>query len=300
IKGHYQVKTDKKGEYTYIGLPIGHYKLTLQDPSGRVLPAPGFFIARSVDVGDPTQIDFNLPKEIQQQQASPEAQKQVEEQQKEQKQMTSLKQVFDQGQQLYNDKKYPEAAAAFEQGIPLAKDKNLLVVKEHLADSYRMAKNCDKAVGIYQDLITALPTEASFHIGLGSCYVDMGKSAEAQTEYQKAVELNPASAPKAYFNIGVVLYNAGKMDEAAVDFKKATEADPTYADAFALLGRTLMQKLTASPDGKTVIAPPGTVEAWQTYLKLAPTGSYAQEAQGDLQAIQGTVQTEFKKTKKKG
>src|SRR5271166_138255 len=30
IKGHYQVKTDKKGHYYYGGLPLGTYKVTLE------------------------------------------------------------------------------------------------------------------------------------------------------------------------------------------------------------------------------------------------------------------------------
>ena len=30
IKGHYQVKTDKKGHYYYGGLPLGRYKVTLE------------------------------------------------------------------------------------------------------------------------------------------------------------------------------------------------------------------------------------------------------------------------------
>ena len=30
IKGHYQVKTDKKGHYFHTGLPLGQYKITLE------------------------------------------------------------------------------------------------------------------------------------------------------------------------------------------------------------------------------------------------------------------------------
>ena len=33
IKGHYQVKTDKKGHYYYGGLPLGTYKITVTDKS---------------------------------------------------------------------------------------------------------------------------------------------------------------------------------------------------------------------------------------------------------------------------
>ena len=30
IKGHYQVKTDKKGHYFHAGLPLGTYKVTVE------------------------------------------------------------------------------------------------------------------------------------------------------------------------------------------------------------------------------------------------------------------------------
>ena len=88
------------------------------------------------------------------------------------------------------------------------------------------------------------------------------------------------------------------MDESAAAFKKAIDIDPKFAAAYALMGRSLMGKLTMSADGK-VVAVPGTAEALQTYLKLEPNGPYAQEVQGELQAIQGSVQTEYKTDKKK-
>src|SRR5215831_5411663 len=37
IKGTYKVNTNKKGEYVYVGLPLGNYKISLLDPSGKLL-----------------------------------------------------------------------------------------------------------------------------------------------------------------------------------------------------------------------------------------------------------------------
>jgi cytochrome c-type biogenesis protein CcmH/NrfG len=92
--------------------------------------------------------------------------------------------------------------------------------------------------------------------------------------------------------------NAGKLDEAAAAFKKATEINPKYADAYFLEAQALMGKATMGKDGKVVPAP-GTVEALQAYLNLDPNGKYAASAQGMLQSITGSVQTEFKSEKKK-
>lgn len=300
VRGVYKTKTDKKGHYIYIGLPIGTYKITLQDPSGREIY---HFGGVHVGLGDPTVRDFDMAKEraeaAKAQEANPEAQKQIQENEKQQKQFAGLKGFFDQGQALYNDKKYVEAAAAFEQAVPLAKDKNLVAVLTRLADCYGQAHQYDKAVENYKKAIELAPSDAALHNSLGSIYANMNKIPEAQAEFQKSAELDPAGAAKAYFNLGATLYNTGKMDEAADAFKKAIEKDPKFADAYALMGRSLMGKVTLGPDGKTVVAPEGTVEAFETYLKLEPDGKYAAEAKGDLDAIRGGVQTEYKSDKKK-
>jgi tetratricopeptide (TPR) repeat protein len=300
VKGTYKAKTDKKGHYIYIGLPLGQYKITLQDPGGREI---FHFAGVHVGMGDPVVTDFDMAKEkaaaAKTQQENPEYQKKLEEQNKEAQKFVGLKTLFDQGNELYSQKKYAEAAAMFEQALPMAKEKNLVAVLSRLADSYGQAKQYDKAVENYNKVIGLDPNNAELHNALGNVYANTGKIPEAQAEFKKSAELDPANAAKAYFNLGAILYNTGKMDEAADAFKQATTIDPKYADAYALQGRALMGKVTLAADGKTVVAPPGTVEAFQNYLKLDPDGKYAQEAKGDLEAIQGGVQTEYKVDKKK-
>jgi len=47
-----------------------------------------------------------------------------------------------------------------------------------------------------------------------------------------------------------------------------------------------------------VIPAPGTVEAFESYLKLEPNGQWAASAQASLAQIQGKVETTYKKQKK--
>jgi hypothetical protein len=88
------------------------------------------------------------------------------------------------------------------------------------------------------------------------------------------------------------------MDDAAVALKKCTDMDPTNAKAFYWYGMALLGKAETKPDG-TIAPVPGTVEAFQTYLKLEPNGDLADSAKGSLEVLQGTVQTEYKSQKKK-
>jgi len=55
---------------------------------------------------------------------------------------------------------------------------------------------------------------------------------------------------------------------------------------------------TVTPEGKTVPAP-GTVEAFQKYLELAPDGKYAAQAKSMIEALSQTVETKFKAEKEK-
>jgi tetratricopeptide (TPR) repeat protein len=309
MKWNGHTKTNKKGEYVYIGLAPATYKVTLLNPAGGQV----FNITHHVGMGDPTVVDFDMAQEkataYKQQMANPDTAKKVEEAAKDQKQFTGLKATFDQATLLFSQQHFADAAAMYEKALPLAKDKNLPIVLARLADSYGKAavqeQNRDarmqdqqKAIDYFQKAMQLTPNDASLHNNLGSLYAEMGKVAEAQAEFQKAADLNPAGASGYYYNLGVVMVNQGKMDEAAVSLKKATDLDPTNANAFYWYGMALLGKAEYKPDG-TVVPVPGTVEAFQNYLKLQPNGQWAQAAQASLDQVQGKVPTEYKKAKKK-
>ena len=59
MKWSSHTKTNKKGEYVYIGLAPGNYKITLLDPSGKQV----FNVTQRVGMGDPTEVDFDMAKE---------------------------------------------------------------------------------------------------------------------------------------------------------------------------------------------------------------------------------------------
>jgi tetratricopeptide (TPR) repeat protein len=309
MKWNGHTKTNKKGEYVYIGLAPATYKVTLLNPAGGQV----FNITHHVGMGDPTVVDFDMAQEkataYKQQMANPDTAKKVEEAAKDQKQFTGLKATFDQATLLFSQQHFADAAAMYEKALPLAKDKNLPIVLARLADSYGKAAGQEqgrdakmqyqqKSIDNYQKAMQLTPNDASLHNNLGSLYAEMGKVAEAQAEFQKAADLNPAGASGYYYNLGVVMVNQGKMDEAAVSLKKATDLDPTNANAFYWYGMALLGKAETKPDG-TIVAVPGTIEAFQNYLKLQPNGQWAQAAQASLDQVQGKVPTEYKKAKKK-
>jgi len=305
IKWHSTTKTNKKGEYIYIGLAPGDYKVTLFKEDGKTV---WYFISKRVGIGEPTEANFDMGQVVQEQkkeqEANPEYQKQVQEQ----KQTQSLKSVFDQGRELYAQKRYTEAAATFEKALTVAKDKNVPVVESQLADTWAKAASIEsnpdtrkedqaKAMDYYNKVLQLTPGEAAVHNNLGNLYAEMGKPEDAASEFRKAAELDPTRASSYYYNLGAILVNRGQMDDAATALKKATDLDATNANAWFWYGSALVGKATFKPDG-TMVPPPGTLEAFQTYLKLQPNGPMAGQAQAYIATLQGKESLEYKKNKK--
>jgi tetratricopeptide (TPR) repeat protein len=111
-----------------------------------------------------------------------------------------------------------------------------------------------------------------------------------------SAQADPTAAAGAYFNIGAVYTNAGRPDDANAAFDKCLAADPTRAEAWYQKGVNLLGKATLKGD-KTIPAP-GTVEALQKYLELAPTGPNAQSAKDLLTSLGSSVETSFGNKKK--
>ena len=198
----------------------------------------------------------------------------------------------------------------FEKALPLAKDKNVPIVLSQMAQAYAKAADAEqnkdartqdqqKAIETYQKAMAISPNDAGLHNNLGSIYATMGKVDDAKAEFQKAADLDPTHAGNYYYNLGVVMVNQGKMDDASVALKKATDIDANNANAFYWYGMALLGKAETKPDG-SVVPVPGTIEAFETYLKLQPNGPWAQAAQASIEQLKATVPTEYKKTEKEG
>ncbi len=319
IKGHYQVKTDKKGHYYYGGLPLGRYRVAVEvDGKER-----DFVNGLRTQLGDPTEVPFNLKQSADQAAAlqkaaetgtltkeqerslSPEQKAEIEKRAKEQsesmKKNKELNDAFNAGRQAETAKDWPTAVASFEKASQL--DPAQTAVWAHLADSYinvattktgaDQQADMDKGFAAYQKAIALKPDDPSLHNNYGLALVKAKKIDDAKAELAKAAALDPAGAGKYYYNLGAILVNTGQNDAAGDAFKKAIAASPNYAPAQYQYGIYLVSQAKTSPDGK-IVPPEGTVEAFQKYLELDPTGPYAEQAKGMIQTLTGSVQTTYK------
>jgi tetratricopeptide (TPR) repeat protein len=142
-------------------------------------------------------------------------------------------------------------------------------------------------------------TAAAAYNQLGQAYGKQGDAKNAADAYEQAAKTLPANAGMYYFNEAATLYNAGKLDEAAAAADKAIAVDPKRADAYYIKGQALIPKATVDPKTQKIVAPPGCVDAYQTYLELAPDGPHAADVKGILEGIGEQVKSSYKAGKKR-
>lgn len=318
IKGHYQVKSDKKGHYFHTGLPLGTYKLSLERDGKDV----DFVDNVRTKLGDSTVIDFDLAKNKQRQQSlaqaaasgtlskdqaqamSGEQKAALEKAMKEREQVLAknkaLNDAFNQGMQALNAKQYDAAVASFVKASEMDPKQN--VIWAQLAEAYVQSSSAktgadqtaelQKGLDAYNKAIELQPENANYHNNYALALARAKKNTEAEAELAKAAQIDPPNAGRYFFNLGAVLVNTGQNDAACDAFKKAIDADEKYADAQYQYGMCLLAKAQITPEGK-VVAAPGTKEALEKYLELKPTGPFADSAKGALASLATDVTTKY-------
>jgi tetratricopeptide (TPR) repeat protein len=317
IKGHYQVKTDKKGHYGHYGLPIGKYNITVTI-DGKVRDSIGNFPTHP---GDAQQQNFDLKASADQQKALAQAaatgtltQEQERSMTKEQKEAfeknakareaalaknKALNDAYTTGKNAVDAKQWDVAIESLTKAAEL--DAKQGAVWSQLADAYvgkaqatppEAAAYYDKAFDAYKKALEINPTDAGLYNNYALNLAKDKKLDEAKANLAKAAELDPPGAGKYYYNLGALLVNSGQNDAALDEFKKAIDADPDYADAQYQYGVALSAKATADASGK-IVAPPGAVEALQKYLDLKPDGANAQSAKEMIAALGAQVSTTY-------
>jgi len=106
----------------------------------------------------------------------------------------------------------------------------------------------------------------------GNCLLKLHRTEMAFAAYEKAAGLSPDS-DTAYFNLCATYYNAGNTGAALTACDKVIKVNPAHADAYFIKGSLLFTEATLT--GGKYKAPPGTIEALNQYLALAPNGTHA-------------------------
>jgi tetratricopeptide (TPR) repeat protein len=320
----YSLKTNKRGEYFSLGITPGSYLVTLYKNADDAKDNKELFHFNKYQVKlEENSLDFNLKQEAEESAKgkglTPEQIKQQQEQQaKQQKEVGTVKQLNEKlaaANAAITAGDYDTAIAALNDANQIDANRDLIWFK--LGDANRLSatkqtdpaekqKRLEAAVAAYQkavqlkqaapaekDPAAAAKTLAAYYNNLAEAYAKAGKTDDAVKTYALAAQTDPTAAGQYYFNAGAVLTNAGKVDDAIVAFDKVIAADPNRADAYYWKGVNLIGKATLQ--GEKMVAPEGTAPAFQKYLELQPTGTYADAAKQMLASIGASVETGYKK-----
>ena len=331
MKGSAQTKTDKRGHYIYIGLPVGAmYTITCEVDGKKVDEKPNIR-ASLTDVNNPMYnegvvVNFDLKQKqvdtalrekalneaITTGKISDELSRQLTDEQKElidrqrKEQEATLRKdkdlndSFSAGMTALDAKQYAQAIAAFEKAAEAGPTQpavwaNMAEAHISLAASKTGADfeaEVQKGIDAYNKAIALKPDDVNIHTNYARALALSKKFPEAQAEADKIAQISPGAAGKAYYNLGATLTNIGQSEQAAEAFKKSMEAN--YADAFYQYGLYMAGKAQVDTATGKITPAPGTVEAFQKYLELAPAGAYAQPAKDMIASLGATVDTNYK------
>ena len=300
------VTTDALGKFAKPGLPPGVYTITLKQDEKTL-----FKIRANVAAGKDTAANISMSE-----QRVKDFQKEMKKQLEDEAQFGKLKTHFNAGNAALEEEKAAKAdllkAAPADRGEPQSKlemaaskavaeyqqalaavadpadVKNRAAVYAQMASAYELEGKYEEAAQAYQQDVAARPDAGAYN-NLGNDLAKIGKMDEARAAYDQSAALDPAGAPLAYRNFGVVLFNVGKLkDSPAADLlKKATEAEPNNQQGWFLLGAALAANMTVEQVGDKITFkfPPGTAEAFQKCIDLDPKSQYAELSRKNLEDL---------------
>jgi tetratricopeptide (TPR) repeat protein len=280
IAGHFEVKTDNKGQYVHAGLPTGQYKVAVTK-DGKALMTNDKV---TVGFGQEAKIDFDL-KNAKASGSNADIEEQRKKIAEEKAKNEATKASFDGARAAMTAKNYDEAIRLFKEASE--KDPTQHVIFANLADAYSMAKKYDDSAAMYRKAIELKGDESAYYNNLGIALGNAGKIDEASQALQKAAELNPAGAGQSWYNLGAVLTNRGRTKEAGDAFKKSIEFNGPPS-AYYQLGISYFGATDTIPQAIPVL---------EKFLTLQPTGPDAEAAKQLLEAAKASAPTGYKSEK---
>lgn len=187
---------------------------------------------------------------------------------------------LEKGNQLYREQKFDEAITQFE--LFIEKNPQAYQVRILIGDCHREKGDLEKATAIYNDLIEKSKTDAALGrdmmakalAGLGNIMLKQNKLAEAQDYFKQSIENSPKDEILAY-NVGEIYFSNQALDEALKYFELASKIKPEWADPYFKLGMVYLNKTDNA----------NSITKFEKFLTLEPDGERAALVRNILNTI---------------
>ncbi len=256
------VKTDKKGKWSIMGLGTGIWMLRVS-AEGYEPFEQAIFVSQ---LERNPSIDIVLKKT---KPAEPEYEEGIE--------------LLDEGNKLFNEGKYEEAISSYIKF--LEKNPSAFQVHYNLGNCYKELGQYEKAIEEYNTVISNLKEKkqdlsgnelaAKALAGLGEAFVKKGDYISAQESFKKSLEINPKDEVLAY-NVGEIYFSNGKVDEAIQFFTLSSQIKPEWSEPYLKLGYAYFNK------GEFIKAK----ENLKKYLELSPNAPNSEEIKKLIESLE--------------
>ena len=148
--------------------------------------------------------------------------------------------LYQQGVDLYSQKKYPEAIAVLEKAVE-TEDAHDVEVNYLLGLAYLQTRDADKAETAFARLFGMPANSAAAHLLTAELLLKREYRKEALLEAQKALALDP-KLPGTHFLLGQMALFNGSLDEAMAEMSKELEINPNFSMAWYRLWEILARQ----------------------------------------------------------
>ena len=165
-----------------------------------------------------------------------------------------LKAALNQGNQLFAEKKYEEAIAAFEALV--AKNPDAYIINKNIGNAYFELQKYEQAEVYYRKVLDKEPANAGIMLLVGNCYANRGEDDKAMEIYAK-IEFDKITDTNVLFNIGTAFYKQSRFEEALKYYRRSVELNSNFLDGIYQMGLTYIS-LQNNPEA---------VKIFESYLK---------------------------------
>jgi len=144
-----------------------------------------------------------------------------------------LKKLLTEGNTLFEQKKYDEAAAAY--SLILQKFPDAYIIHLTVGNCYFQLEKYAEAETAYQKLLEKDANNSSAIVGIGNTWAYRKDGAKALEWYRK-IDFEKLDDPTVLYNVATYLYNGAQYEEALKFYKKAVDVQADFLDAIYQLG----------------------------------------------------------------
>ncbi len=158
--------------------------------------------------------------------------------------------------------------------LPGVPDLNGIHERFHAAVQAEEAGEKQRAIALYEEILSIDPRYAAACINLGTVYFHLRQYSRAEELYRRATVADPDYV-LAYFDLGNVLDELERLDESIAAYVKAVTLSPRYADAHYNLALAYERCGQCRP----------ALRHWRAYIKLDNRGPWADHARGQVRKL---------------